>query len=321
MELQSISKVSKKYNISARTLRYYEQLGLICPVRDEENSYRIYDEETLRTLQQIIILRKLRIPLKQIADILKSDSAKTAIDIFEENLVEIDGEITALSTIRSIIKSFLNKLQIDDTKFMLPDDENLMDIVDSLTVTKINFKEEKNLEELNRASEKVNKLTDKDIRILYLPPATVASVTAVCDNPEEYTGGVIDRWAESVNLFDAYPAARHYGSNADDENGNHGYERWITIPDDMEIAEPLTKKYFEGGLYAAHTITMGNFEEWEWLVRWVAESDKYEMNLSDRNGCSCGLLEEHLNYVYYYNSPDRNDETSQLDLLIAIKEK
>ena len=148
MESQSISKVSKKYNISARTLRYYKQMGLITPLRDEENSYRIYDEETLRTLQQIIILRKLRIPLKQIADILKSDSAKTAIDIFEENLVEIDGEITALSTIRSIIKSFLNKLQIDDTKFMLPDDENLMDIVDSLTVTKINFKEEKNLEEL-----------------------------------------------------------------------------------------------------------------------------------------------------------------------------
>ena len=60
-------------------------------------------------LQQIIILRKLRIPLKQTSKILESDNADYAIEVFERNLNEIEDEITALSTIKSIIQSFIEK--------------------------------------------------------------------------------------------------------------------------------------------------------------------------------------------------------------------
>lgn len=60
-------------------------------------------------LQQIIILRKLRIPLKQISKILESGNADYAIEVFERNLNEIEDEITALSTIKSIIQSFIEK--------------------------------------------------------------------------------------------------------------------------------------------------------------------------------------------------------------------
>ena len=58
-------------------------------------------------LQQIIILRKLRIPLKLTSKILESDNADYAIEVFERNLNEIEDEITALSTIKSIIQSLL----------------------------------------------------------------------------------------------------------------------------------------------------------------------------------------------------------------------
>ena len=324
MKLQSISQVSKQFNISARTLRYYEQMGLIAPVRDEENSYRIYDEDTLRTLQQIIILRKLRIPLKQIAEILKSDSAKAAIDIFEENLAEIEGEITALSTIRSVIRTLLDRLELDESKFMLPDDESLLDIVDSLTVTKISFREEKNMEELNQASRKLNKLTDRDVRIIYLPPCTVASAHYYGDGAETYTGEMIDNFAKAVDLRRIFPASRHFGfnwPNPTDETGIHGYERLITVPDDIEISAPLVKKHFEGGLFAAHMIPMGAFEEWEYLCRWVGESSKYDINITDKgNGYHFGLFEEHLNWINYHRDPDHNDENIQLDLLIAVRE-
>ncbi|MBQ3590382.1 MAG: MerR family transcriptional regulator, partial [Clostridia bacterium] len=249
--IQSISQVSRQFRISARTLRYYEQMGLISPVRNEENAYRMYDENTLRTLQQIIILRKLRIPLKQIAEILKSDGTQTAIEIFEENLSALETEITALSTIRDVIESLLARLHLDASEFSLPDDENLLDIVDSLTLTKIGFREEKNLEELNRASSKLKQLTDRDVRILYLPPCTVASIQYYGDGAEEYTGRIIDCFARSVNLPELYPSARHFGFNwpdPTDETGIHGYERWVTVPDDMELPAPLTKKYFAGGL-------------------------------------------------------------------------
>lgn len=82
MELKTISQVSKQFQISTRTLRYYEQLGLLKANKKEEYAYRTYDREAILRLQQIIILRKLRIPLKRIAEVLESEEAQAAVRIF-----------------------------------------------------------------------------------------------------------------------------------------------------------------------------------------------------------------------------------------------
>ena len=108
MNLQTISQVSREFSISTRTLRYYEQIGLINPVKNDDYAYRTYDEGTIIRLQQIIILRKLRIPLKDIAKIIKNESSALAIDVFRQNISDIDDEVTALSTIRSILQSFVD---------------------------------------------------------------------------------------------------------------------------------------------------------------------------------------------------------------------
>jgi len=50
-------------------------------------------------------------------------------------------------------------------------DESLLEIVDSLTTSKINFKEDKTMDDLVKVDEKLSKLTDKDVRIVYLPPS------------------------------------------------------------------------------------------------------------------------------------------------------
>ena len=66
MELQTASQVSRNYGISTRMLRYYEQAGLIQSLRKEDYAYRVYDESAVNRLRQIIVLRKLRVPVKQI---------------------------------------------------------------------------------------------------------------------------------------------------------------------------------------------------------------------------------------------------------------
>ena len=96
MELQTISQISRAFNLSTRALRNYEQIGLIQSEKKEDYAYRVYSEDTVKRLQQIIVLRKLRIPLKQIADILKSENTAEIIDTFRLNLSEVDEEITAL---------------------------------------------------------------------------------------------------------------------------------------------------------------------------------------------------------------------------------
>jgi len=330
MERQSISQVSKQFSISTRTLRYYEQIGLIKPVTKNEYASRTYDQSTVVRLNQIIVLRKLRIPLKQIAEILTSDDAAVAIETFQQKLGEIEDEMTALTTIKNVIQSFVERLHIKNARLQLLDDESLLEMVDSLTVSKTNLKETITMEELNKANEKQNKLTDKDVRIVYLPPATVAASHFFEKNkpePEHHAAAALDKFVRESGLPNIKPDMREYGFNHPNPGykgvEQHGYEFWVTIPDDMDVPAPLTKKRFAGGLYAAHMIPMGAFEEWGWLWEWAQHNEKYEANLLNDDGeFMHGLLEEHLNYRNNVNKfVGGKYDNVQMDLLIPIKEK
>lgn len=325
MNLTTISEISKKLSISTRTLRYYEQIGLIESVKKDDYAYRTYDEATVTRLQQILILRKLRIPLKQIALILKSENTAAIIDAFQQNLAEVDDEITALSTIRDIINTFISRLKDSinqDIKLNLLDDTALLEAVDALTVQKEPLKEEKTAKDLQAASETLLKLTDRDVRIVYLPPCAVASVYAegTEPGPELITADMVDKFIMDTNLKEEYPASRHFGFNNPDEpvhGEGHGYERYITIPNDMEVTLPLVKKHFIGGIYATRTIPMGAWDEWFALHEWVCSSERYEFRWATIDGV-CGWIEEHLNY---WDWNDSTDEYRQIDLMIPVKPK
>lgn len=56
-ELIKIREMASKYDISARTLRYYEDMGLIQSTRSADYAYRLYDEVAVHRLEQILILR------------------------------------------------------------------------------------------------------------------------------------------------------------------------------------------------------------------------------------------------------------------------
>lgn len=47
-ELLKIREVSSKYDISARALRYYEDMGLISSTRSRDYAYRLYDEQAMK---------------------------------------------------------------------------------------------------------------------------------------------------------------------------------------------------------------------------------------------------------------------------------
>jgi DNA-binding transcriptional MerR regulator len=326
-ELKTITQVTKTLGISTRMLRYYEQIGLVKSQRIEGYSYRAYSEDTCLRLKQIIILRKLRIPLKQIAILLTDNNALNAVEIFMKNIDELNEEIDSLTTIRNILKRFVDELNSKSgisLKSDLLNDATMLSMIIPLSLTKINFKEDNTMEDLNKASEQLSKLTDRDVRIVYLPPATVAAFQYVGDEPEMHVNQVIDQFVRDKDLIHVKPDLRHYGFNApnpSDETGYHGYEMWVTVPDDMEIPEPLMKKCFEGGLYAAHMIPFGAFEEWGLLSKWVQNSNIYEYNGNSDSNNMFGCLEEHLNYINHIMLENTEPEGLQLDLLIPIKDK
>lgn len=180
------------------------------------------------------------------------------------------------------------------------------------------------MENLEQAQENVNKLTDRNVRIVYLPPSDVAAYQYEGDEPEMHVNQVVDSFVRQANLTVIKPDIRHYGFNAPnpvDETNYHGYEMWVTIPDNYDVPAPLVKKRFEGGLYAAHMIPFGAFEEWGWLMEWVQNSKKYEYRGDWNNANQWGCLEEHINYVNRVHLPDSEVDGLQLDLLLPIKER
>lgn len=70
----TIKEIAQLAGITVRTLHYYDQIGLLKPAVTEDNGYRLYDEQSLKELQQILFFRELDFPLKQIKQIMLSDS-------------------------------------------------------------------------------------------------------------------------------------------------------------------------------------------------------------------------------------------------------
>ncbi|WP_281883468.1 MerR family transcriptional regulator [Paenibacillus sp. YYML68] len=69
-----VKEVAELAGISVRTLHHYDELGLLVPDQVTAAGYRLYAEESLDTLQQILVLRELDVPLKQIKQMLGDPS-------------------------------------------------------------------------------------------------------------------------------------------------------------------------------------------------------------------------------------------------------
>lgn len=69
--MKSISQVAKLAGISIRTLQYYDEIGLLKPSKLTSSGYRLYGDDALQTLQQILFFKELGFPLKEIRQILK----------------------------------------------------------------------------------------------------------------------------------------------------------------------------------------------------------------------------------------------------------
>lgn len=70
--MMTVKEISKITGISARTLHYYDEIGLFTPTEKSEAGYRLYDDKALENLQQILFFREFDIPLKEIKAIMEN---------------------------------------------------------------------------------------------------------------------------------------------------------------------------------------------------------------------------------------------------------
>jgi len=70
----TIKEISKMAGVSTRTLRYYNEIGLLSPSRVSSSGYRIYGKKEINKLQQILFYREFDLPLEKITNLLSDTS-------------------------------------------------------------------------------------------------------------------------------------------------------------------------------------------------------------------------------------------------------
>lgn len=92
------SEVAKLSGVSSRTLRYYDEIGLLKPNSVNENGYRIYTTKEIDLLQLILFYREMDIPLEEIRTLISSkDFDRTAA--LENHLLALIEKKCALEKI------------------------------------------------------------------------------------------------------------------------------------------------------------------------------------------------------------------------------
>ncbi len=111
----SIQEIARLAGTTSRTLRHYDDIGLLPPSRIASNGYRHYDGQALVRLQRILLLRELGLGLPQIAGVLGSsrdrDAAVSEASALENHLALLREEQTRLARQIASVESTITALR------------------------------------------------------------------------------------------------------------------------------------------------------------------------------------------------------------------
>ncbi|MDR1692893.1 MAG: MerR family transcriptional regulator [Oscillospiraceae bacterium] len=274
-ELVKIRDVSVRYDISARTLRYYEDMGLLSSTRNEDYAYRLFDEAALRRLEQILILRKLNISIKDIQRIFSASGSEVVLEVLRKKVTAIDEEVSLLRELREIVLTFIRQIErIDFTKES--DVKLLYEQAKAIETQLVNVDYNGNSSTVSRLLEVTEKLDRKvpDILIIRIP--RFRAVTSGVMSFGELFGGDFGPWQEAHShlfrpvVFDAH----------DFLLGKDGGAEWLwAVKDGVTAAEtdPYGITEYPGGLYAAAVSMDGDGESHDRVrsktAKWLENTD------------------------------------------------
>lgn len=137
-KIKTINEVCKMLDTTSRTIRYYEQLGLIKTVRQSNTAPRRLDEENIERLRKIRFLRKLGIGLDEIGGVIDSDEkAAELIKLKKAALVaeinELVERANLLTEVIAAVEQGENIYETDKRLNMPPDHEEMLRIAGECT--------------------------------------------------------------------------------------------------------------------------------------------------------------------------------------------
>ncbi len=100
----TISDLAKEFDVSTRTIRYYEEVGLLHPLERQEGKQRFYDRKTRARLKLILRGKKFGFSLEEIKEMIElydvdpseKEQLKRTIEYGDKKIEEIDEKIDDL---------------------------------------------------------------------------------------------------------------------------------------------------------------------------------------------------------------------------------
>ncbi len=287
-ELIKIRDVSVKYDISARTLRYYEDMGLITSTRVDDYAYRLYDDASVKRLEQILILRKLNISIKDIQRIFNTPGSEVVLEVLEKKVDDIDEEVSLLHELKGIVLEFIR--QIEQADFGKESDVKLLyDKAREIETQLVNVDYEGNTADVNRLLQVTKKLDDLrhmklgGVRIFKIP-----KFKAMCsgfDTGENVFGkfgpfqrGLQELKPNVIKFSPPYDAPDLAMFEGDKVNWFWAVEDWVTEADVV----PYHLTEFEGGIYAVGVADENEpadcGEVYNHIVKWINHNGSFELD-------------------------------------------
>lgn len=137
----SIGEVAEMCSVSIKTLRYYDQIGLVIPeFRNEESKYRYYSKQQMIKLFIIRQLRKLGFAVKEIKELLENLNVEEMEEAVNNRLDAIDNEIKELELRRAIGENLRERLKMGGDILSRADgifSDAYMDAMDNIQLEKI----------------------------------------------------------------------------------------------------------------------------------------------------------------------------------------
>ena len=277
--LAKIKDISDKYDITARTLRYYEDMGLISSVRSTDYTYRLYDETAVKRIEQILILRKLNISIRDIQRIFNASASDVVLEVLGNKVQSIDDEVALLHELKEVVLEFIR--QIENIDFSNDSDirtlyEKARDIETHL-ISVDYIGKPSNMGRMLQAAEKLQR--EPDILIVEIPPCRMVTSGPATDDNELNRFNVMwlrlaSRIADKIN-----PRDFMYQDEA------HNKSVWMYLIEDW-MTETDTEGFdiitFEGGLYATATADSWEYGEYDRVYKgikaWLARQQCLELD-------------------------------------------
>ncbi len=110
-EFYTVGEVSKIFNVSTDTLRFYDKINLIKPWKTGENGYRYYSKAQFEIMSTIILLRSIGTPIQKLYQILNNRDASGIEYELLKYIEDIDNKINDLQSMKAKASLLCNNIR------------------------------------------------------------------------------------------------------------------------------------------------------------------------------------------------------------------